>query len=227
MSINAINPALPSYVGSRKKTTFLAIKPKHKVHLSAAALPVKGKKIEFIHVQQMHSVDDLKPNKDLYEAVIHSQLAVAKAIKAHPECPVLLEALYEDGAHDSAFPAIHRKVQEKFPTGFRYEFQELSYSQKKLIYSKGAPRILFFLGEIPGLYKTIHKEEGIAIDRQIAAGLTDGIFKPREEQAVLCVKEAAAKIDVSKFLVIFGSAHNFKPFCKREGFSHTAIDCRT
>src|SRR5690348_3082288 len=137
MSINIITPSLPRYEAGRKKTTFIPIKPKHKVHLPSleAEEPAKGKKIQFIHVQQIHSVDGFKPTKGMYEAVIRSQLAVAKAIKAYPKCPVLLEALYEDGAHDSAFAAIHRKVKEKFPTGFRYEFYELSHSQKELIYS--------------------------------------------------------------------------------------------
>lgn len=214
---------------SISKTTHIAIKPKHKVHIPGkeADIPLNGKKIHFVHVKQIHSPGEGVPTKPLYEKVIRSQLAVAKAIRARPECPILVEGLFTDAMPGKHLGAIHRLLQEKFPTGFRYEFNELSHSQKQLIYTHGAPRILYHLGEIPMAFKSIHQKTGVAIDLQVAAGMTDGMFRPREEEAVLCTKEAAAKVNASKFLVVFGAAHKFRPYCKREGFSYSSIDCRT
>ena len=100
--------------------------------------------------------------------------------------------------------------------------------QKRFLYENGAGLTLFYLGEIPKVYKSIHKEISENIDRKILKDNFELIFKPREEEAISCAKEAAIKqlgeLNNATIILMFGKAHNFLPYCEKEEFELETIN---
>lgn len=82
--------------------------------------------------------------------MILSQYKVAQAIKEHPDCPVVLEGL---SFHlKSSIETEHFK--KIFPKGLPENFEELTSNQKTALCEGGAS-ILFNLGKISRLYRSV------------------------------------------------------------------------
>jgi hypothetical protein len=185
--------------------------------------------MKIIHLHQQHKLPfGIKPIPEVIDATVQSQFMVAQEIKKRPRCPVLVEGLFED-VSDADSLKLSQVVKIIFPRSFPTDFNDLTPLQKNLLYDKGAVLTLFYLGEIPSIYKSIHKEASEAIERQISEGFYAQIFKPRETEAIACAKEAAIKhfkkLDGSTVIIVFGGGHDFKPYCDEERFEYEVIKC--
>jgi hypothetical protein len=177
---------------------------------------VNRNKIHLIHIKQRHKLSfGIQPNPEHIETVAQSQINVAKAIKEHPNCPVVCEGLYEDVGEDTSCRKIKTAAQLIFHhAGLPQDFKMLTPLQKKFLYENGGPVTLFFLREIPSIYKAIHKKVSIEIDKQISGDCTETSKwqKLREKEAMECTKEAAVKyygdLNPSTVLVVFGAGHD-------------------
>ncbi|BCA94874.1 hypothetical protein TUM19329_12350 [Legionella antarctica] len=185
--------------------------------------------MRIIHIAQLHKIPFInKPTKEVFDRVIQSQLKVAQEIKKHPHhFPVVVEGLSKN-LKDASFSGMSNYLKMRFPSGLPTNSNELNQKEKEFIYEYGAALTLFILGEIPSIYKSIHKEAHEVIRTEISNGNFQNIFAPREEEAIKCIKETAinhfGKIDDSTVIIVFGAKHNFKPYCIRENFDLEVID---
>lgn len=186
------------------------------------------KKIHMFHITQAHKLPfGMKPEPEYIETVIQSQLNVAQAIKEHKNRPVLVEGLHEDAFFDPD-NEFNKAAKMIFPQGLQRNSKELTSLQREFLYSNGAAFTMLYLGEIPRLYKSIHKEASDVIDQQISSGDFEKIFSPREKEAIDCVKEAASKQsdnpNKTTVLLVYGGGHNFDSYCKLENFDCEVIN---
>ncbi len=186
------------------------------------------KKVKIIHINQQHKLPfGIKPVPETVKATVQSQFMIAQELKKHLKCPILLEGLYEDGFNGTSLPFAH-VAKMLFPKGFPKNFAELTQLQQDFLYDQGAVFTLFYLGEIPSMCKSIHKEASRIINKQISEGAYEKIHSPREIEAIECAKEAAIRqfgtLDNATVIIVFGGAHNFKPYCEKEGFEHEVIN---
>ena len=175
--------------------------------------------MKIIHIKQFHKISS-NPTSLVLEAVAQSQFLVAQTIKAHATCPVVREGLYEDMVETNLLMSDVAKT--IFPHGLPDDFDQLTSLQKEFLYEEGAAFTLFYLGNIPAVYKAIHQKVSEELDSKIAEGQNELIFEPREQEAMQCAKEAAIKkcgrIDNATVILVFGRDHNFQPYCKKENF---------
>ncbi len=175
----------------------------------------------FIHIRQMHKV----PGKEDYlDAVVSSQLKVIQAIRRYPHCPVLAESLDERITKRDCDREDILTAKLLFSEGIPLTLEGLSPRQKAFIYHHHAPDLLLFLGELPALEKTIHKEVSKEMLQKALAGDVSMRDEGREKEAVLCAKETFATQACSTVLVVFGALHDFKPLCEAVGLIHEQID---
>jgi hypothetical protein len=100
--------------------------------------------------------------------------------------------------------------------------------QKKFIYEMGAAFALFYLNEIPSIYKTISsKELSDDIDTELKSGNYGSWLSSRQQEAIKRIRETATehfqKLSQGTILLVCGEKYNFKPFCDEQGFSHEII----
>jgi len=193
-------------------------------------LNIEDNWMRIIHIKQLHKLPfEIKASSEVLNATIHSQFMVAQELKKHTRCPILREGLYEDASDASSNP-LSDVAKMFFPKGFPTNFHELTSLQKEFLYDQGATFTLFYLGEIPSLYKSIHRDVSDIFDNQIAEGAYEKISAPREIEAIECAKEAAinyfGKKDDATVIIVFGGFHDFKPYCDKEGFEHEVVDAR-
>lgn len=188
--------------------------------------------MKIIHITQQHNDGRFGlPQPDVLDSTLRSQIQVGLAIKRNPGCPVLAESLYEDGLDASS---LHDQKTAKlvFKNGFPTSINGLNLPQKCYLYKYGAAKILFYLGEIPALYKSIHREIAEAIIEKAKAEpsgyLSRSLNAPREIEAMECAKEAALahyeSLDDATVIIVFGLLHDFKPYCDKEGYEHEVVD---
>ncbi len=183
--------------------------------------------MKIIHLAQRHKLPfRLKPSRKIFEATASSQFMVAQEIRRHPGCPIVCEGLYENASNASSL-MMSSVAKMIFTKGFPTDFNELTLTQKEFLYDKGAVFTLFYLGEIPSMYKSIHKEISDVIEKQIEDGSSLHMFAPREKEAMDCAKEAAidfyGKTDNSTVIIVFGGMHDFKPYCDVQRYEHEMI----
>lgn len=189
----------------------------------------------FIHIAQKHASDMVVPSQKDIDEVVCSQLKVAEVIKKYIGYPVVVEGLTEDGNPEDVFEKTREGARCMFPFGISSAITQLNEEQKKALYDLGAPQVMWFLGEMPSIYKAIHEEVSVSIDSAIDAELNSQdmninnvmkkMFLEREIEAIKCTGEALKK--QQKFntaLVVFGSDHDFRSLCYEYGFSHEKID---
>lgn len=191
--------------------------------------------MKIIHITQLHKPPfGIKARPEVIDSIVQSQFKVACEIKKHSDYPVLVEGLYKtahDNRSDEESSTFSDVVKMIFPKGFPSDFNEINSLQKEFLYEKGAVCTLFYLGEIKSIYKSIHKNSSIAIDKAISEGEYRQIFAPRELEAIECAKEAALAnfhdLDSATVFLVYGSGHDFKPHCDKEKFAYERIDTTT
>lgn len=191
--------------------------------------------MKIIHLACLHHLPDKSTSEvraqkpGLFEEVARSQFLAARYIRANPNMPVLQEGATVD---QSSLRDVDIITKIYFPNGFPDSYEELTSEQKEHLYEFGAARIMFGLGVIPALYKSIHESVGEAFDKKIEKKLAKGKYYDqidyvsikREKEAIECAKEAAIErygnAKDAEVIVVFGRAHNFKPLCAEQGIEH-------
>ncbi len=169
----------------------------------------------------------------LNEVVVKSQLGVAKAIQEHPNCPILLEGLecdwiieeVEKGINKEQWLKVTSHFEKIFPKKELPVFDDLNDIQKETLCENSAVLILFGLQKIKAIYKSIHPEKNTTDYEQIASSESScrALIDEKEKEVIACAKEAAIKHKHSTVLAVYGTGHNLKDICEREGFSHEEI----
>ncbi|OGT38924.1 MAG: hypothetical protein A3F12_01960 [Gammaproteobacteria bacterium RIFCSPHIGHO2_12_FULL_38_14] len=188
--------------------------------------------MRIIHINQAHKPALANPPQEIIDEIIRSQFQVGQELKKYTGYPILLESLHKDLSDASSFSLEMAKISLSakilFPEGFPKNFSNLDPIQKNFLYDQGVVFTLFYLGEIPVLYKSIHGEVRNNIDQQISEGRYGQVFTPRELEAIECAKETAIKtfktLDKATIIIVFGGGHNFKPYCDKEGFEYELIN---
>jgi len=181
-----------------------------------------------------------QPLPKVFDETVRSQFKVAKEIIKHPGCPVLKEGLIENVSDSAVYPLAKVVKEILFPNGFPKHFNELTEVQKDFLYEEGAAITLFYLGEIPSIYKSIHKEVSDVIDKQISEQITIGEDKievvtkyipQRDMEAIECAKEAAIQhfgnFESATVIIVMGKHHDLKPYCDKEGLEYEVIGTTT
>lgn len=126
-------------------------KPIDEVTQTKRSPPLK----KIIHIKQMHAHPfasaEMITAADIEEIAL-SQFRVAMEIKKYPGCPIVSEGCY----YDRVKPLCIYDTKTIFPDGFLDDFNKLTSSQKRALHDLGGAKILLDLGEIPGIYKSMH-----------------------------------------------------------------------
>ncbi len=119
-------------------------------------------------------------------------------------------------------------------------FEELNGPQKEFLYANGGPETLWFLGQIPSLYRGTSKEVEDEAEKLFTLEMEKGsdtilrdIYDPttqtykilrtkREEEVIKCVREDCQDRDT--ILVVYGNSHDFSSVCNENGFLLEKID---
>lgn len=197
-------------------------------------------KLHFVHIKQTHKFNSSSfgPSAEEINEVVRSQLNVIKEIRKRPHAIVMVEGTVETVHSDDPRPAKMRAYAKKlFPNSVPGEKELKAYlgteeveatDQALFLYQHGGALTLFMLGEIGSVYKAIHPEAAEKFSQQIKQGDLSSIFLLHEKEAIDCAKEAIIErhgsLNGSTVLAIFGGAHDFKPLCDQEGFSHESIE---
>lgn len=205
-----------------------------------------SEKLHFIHVGQHHGLEAKEPDKRDLNTTVSSQLNVGKVIREafqkYPKCVLLVEAQGEDAKID-AFSSLF--CEQMFDQGFPPTRGDLTKQQKMVVYQYRAPFILFQRGEIPHIFQTTGKcapheraQERMRIVQALSTtkkgpnlivelGKTK-VFQEIHEEVMAFAKRAAIKLygttDGVTVLSVFGSNHDLKPSCDKEGFTHEYVD---
>src|SRR3990167_4683780 len=135
--------------------------------------------MRIIHINQAHKPALANPPQEIIDEIIRSQFQVGQELKKYTGYPILLESLHKDLSDASSFSLEMAKISLSakilFPEGFPKNFSNLDPIQKNFLYDQGVVFTLFYLGEIPVLYKSIHGEVRNNVDQ---------LLKLNEEQVI-------------------------------------------
>ena len=189
-----------------------------------------SKKKRIIHIGQLHKNTFGNVSKKKFERIVKSQLKVIQVIKRYPDCPIAMEGRYVSLSRhpDSSDMELAKRI---FPKGIPATIDELDESQKQFLYLNGGPETLWFLGQIPSLYRGASKEVEDEAEKFVTSEMQkesdfEDIYDPttetykilrtnREEALVKCVHEDCPDHDT--VLVVYGNSHDFSDVCKKNG----------
>ncbi len=144
------------------------------------------------------------------------------------------------------------KIANIFPHGIPTALEQLTVEQRDALYEHGAAMILWFLNKVTILHPCVHSSElkkdmrevfdhpmdidnpdNPSILEEIEARKilkkVDDLNDRRELEAIECVEVAAYEkyrnLNEGRVLLVYGAAHNFKPYCDARGYKHQYIDC--
>jgi hypothetical protein len=191
------------------------------------------KQVEFVHIHQTHhSFADMKDRSEReVELVSNAQLNVANSIRKeianNHNYFILSENIAEDITVNSiSNTQIYKIVKEAFPKGLSHSFQDLNFTQKKILCEYCSPTVLLCLGEIKSIYKAAHKKIATELSERIKTNRLDRKFtmEQRENDLIECIKEVV-NLHINRlkkliFLVVYGGGHNFKSYCEKEGYTY-------
>jgi hypothetical protein len=173
------------------------------------------------HVKQRHSdhlipIENIEP--DLKKEIAQSQYQVGSAIMSNPHSIVLSERCYYDLTpkiyHDAVTKGepLYRSIQDTFLIGFPSSFSDMTPLQTNLLIEHGAPKILFYLGLITHVYKTMNNAEYEFLVETFRYGKMhdDLIYRQREEQAIHWARIASITSGNNNVLLVYGAAHDFE-----------------
>lgn len=174
------------------------------------------------HIKQRHipclvPIENIEP--DLKKEIAQSQYQVGRAILSNPHSIVLSERCYCDLTpkiyHDAAAKGepLYRQIQDTFILGFPSSFADMTPLQTDLLIEHGAPKILFDLGLITHVYKTISNAEYEFLVETFRYGKMhdDLLYRQREERAIHWARIASITSGNKNVLLVYGAAHDFEP----------------
>jgi len=188
---------------------------------------------------------------EVFASIVKSQFAVAQAIKQHSPWPVLWEATHVYLTQIHYPPQLIEEVKRIFPNGVPEQISALNATQKSALYEYGAPQLLLLLNAIPIIFNSISIAASDIVEVELLKALPSKIIDCtdpklaleisnsfnsaasalnvfRETEAIQCAKHTAIKIfdglEHATVLLVYGSWHNFKPYCDREGFEYVRIE---
>lgn len=172
------------------------------------------------HLGQRHALPfGYTPSSECIDSTVTCQLKIANYISSNPEVPVFLESLTED-SHEGSGP-VADAIKILFPNGIPSDFNKLNQTQKKIIYEYGAVMLLHLLGKLKNIYKTITADFAAKIDAGMLAG---NWYATREESAIEEIKLFATRSpSIEEVILVYGDAHNFTDYCKKNGFEYRKI----
>lgn len=201
--------------------------------------------MEIVHLGQLHTVGP-KATPQFREAVVRSQLAVAKEVRYQPSANIILESLTEDldpklyelllKGGPGTDVALARRA---FPKGMPKTYEECNEAQRDFIYNYGAVPTMYYLGEVKHVRAAIAPQVNneLAARAQIYGEKKYGdswvskikwdptlsyLLLYRREVEALKMAEKAVKENPNAVLVIFGAGHSFSYHLDR--FPNVTLD---
>jgi hypothetical protein len=190
----------------------------------------RGKsKYQVIHYPQLHWRDEIESNPKQVEAVAMSQFDLAHFILDHPELAVFVEGVAEDWTPQTLVENTKstQLCEQIFPSGIPLEFNRLTPLQKLFIAREGAPQILFLMGKLPYIHRTIEPSDEDLIQSAIEQwSQKNGILSeealnndPTIVSLIMHERERFAIRQIQSFLhqrsdrqntlLVYGGAHDF------------------
>jgi len=147
------------------------------------------------------------------------------------------------------YPGEIEEIKSIFPQGLPENTNILNDQQKKVLYNHGGATLLFLLNEIPALHKSLSSAAASTVNTTLGTvpsvtGVKDrdvpksvnrlfdqkaSELRPlREREAIQQVKVVATmyfaeRLDQATVILVYGSAHNFKPYCDKNGIKYEKI----
>lgn len=174
-----------------------------------------GQQVKVIHLAQMHALPSrykVKLEADMIAQVLKSQFALIQHILCYKNTPVLVEGLSNNRNSDRG--SMEKILQPIFPEGIPLTLDKFTPLQRDYLYQIGAPCLLYFLGKIDAIYRSIHPN---------AAEVIHTIFDEREKEAMLCIEEVAS-LGHTCILLVYGAGHDFSPYCAERGYQYERIE---
>ena len=156
--------------------------------------------MKMIHIKQIHEAPILEPafvtEPREMEITVESQFQVAQELRKYKECPIVVEGNYKDEQDPKSQP-LAAPAKKIFPEGFPSNYNKLTTLQKEFLYDKGAARTLFYLGEIPAIYKCTHHDE-LADNKEFFKRFMNS-FKshPADDKRELCLLSTKEEDDIN------------------------------
>ncbi len=183
---------------------------------------------------QAHYSDELDPAGKL--SVLRSQFSLARFLCENPHYEVFLEGSHDYGPADRE-AAVGKDFHASFAGGaFPTVLTDLDRTQKTRLFRMGAPMILYGMKILPEVHAAIPPGEGRKLDEAIEAHLQrtgqtfetmdhagmDLVTRQRDAAAAKQVKAYLASHPDKKVLLVFGAAHDFRPFF--EGVAYAQVE---
>ncbi|MDF2940233.1 MAG: hypothetical protein K0R66_875 [Gammaproteobacteria bacterium] len=202
----------------------------------------------FTHLGQFHIHPGWDKDRSAAERIIHSQFMVAQNLlemqASSSNMVVISESLNEDldwdainknpqlavQLHDNS-----RAFKAKFPEGFPKRLESLNLEQQFWLAKLGAPTLLFFLGQLPLVYKSLPSDKvANALGMIFADGNIELDSSLIEQHSIHCLKralemeKAKSQDPVQAFhaVIVYGTHHDFSFIADDSHvISHQKIDC--
>ena len=188
-------------------------------------------KLLLTHVQQMHKTgrfgEDEMKDPD-FQKIARSQFEIARYILEHPDHQIVLESLTEDlpPLSDPRMKTEKKLARDFFPRGIPLNFLDLNDLQKRMLYTKGAVRLLHSLSTPNKVYRSISPQESKRIDDFLRPKLSSVqsyfTMDPETRHHMMTLRDEAAIKEVERAFdegaksvdLVFGRTHNFLPYTR-------------
>ncbi len=164
--------------------------------------------------------------------IVRAQYEIAHYLLRNSNLPIVAES-FSVNMLSAAFGANNHRL---FPEGLPTNFEQLTFSQKKVLYEMGAAFALVYDGSLPIIYKSIDEEDGGKAESELSKISyresdkrlkTETDFLNRENLALDNVEIAAkahyGSSNEGTVILIFGAGHDFKKECSERGHLLTEI----
>jgi hypothetical protein len=188
-----------------------------------------GKRAYHFPVMHWDPLYDGRPDRT--EQVARSQHEVATLIQSHPELEIFEEDLFEDLTPEKRQELLKTPSSRAvasirlFPDGIPSDFAALDAAQREHLAREGASKVLFHVGKLPRVRKTISRAESRRIDAAIEARMDylgpmarrHPLRDPELTDLIVRQREALAHAELSLFLgtsdrrtlLVYGAHHQF------------------
>lgn len=150
--------------------------------------------------------------------VLTSQIKIAKYIQDHPEVSIFAEDVYKNLNSPSEKNSFWAK--KLFPTDIPKSIDELNIEQRKFLYEVGAVKVLYFLGSLNFIYKTISSSQKRVIKEYVHNQNWQTIFRLKEMVAIKHIHQELKKQPLQHVCLIFSDMYDFREQCEELGFEY-------
>jgi hypothetical protein len=120
-----------------------------------------------------------------------------------------------------------RKVafyKREFPNGFPKSVEEMTVRQRGLIFAYGATLILYYLGIVKTLNRSMRAEVKEFINKLYEDDNLLRLYAELEKEAMICIDDLVIREEPEKIILIFGAIHDFSMDCTKHGYAYEKID---